>query len=312
MIIIYFKTSFPPTYLSYFQLFNTVSTRKRLLPNAVPTLNLTTKTIQSNPVAVTPRRQLERGEPSLASTSQENETMTYKDLDNFIAKIKNLKLEGWVTTIKDEEVWVKHFDLEHALPKFSLKVNSGLNFSLFVYGWSLPDTHPLYKDSKRSIRYNTLNRLISSFFNNSLCSGVDFSVENLDVLIHTVPLLADTYFDKGPSFQASTFYRSVNCKMFVEAPDILCTECKVVSNRGSKSVGTSDMQKALPLKNKAPLSACSKERLVVTLQQQRVVCKDLESKVQDLKKEIERNSVPVSEKFEKDLLTILDNNSLLI
>lgn len=81
--------------------------------------------------------------------------MTYKDLNNFKAKIG--KLEGWVTTVNEEEVWVKHFDFKHTLPKYSLMVNSGLDFCLFVYGWSLPDIHHLYRNSKHSIRYNKRN-----------------------------------------------------------------------------------------------------------------------------------------------------------
>ena len=39
--------------------------------------------------------------------------------------------------IKEEEVCIKYFDLKHALPKYALKINSGLNYTLFVYGWLL-------------------------------------------------------------------------------------------------------------------------------------------------------------------------------
>ena len=138
-------------------LFNTVSSRKRLLPEAVPTLNLPTKSVESSPV--TPRQLIKKFEPPSPKTSQSSSPLTqgstmsmiYRDLDSLKAKMKNLKLTGWVTNVKDEEIWFKHFDLKHVSPKFSLKVDSGLNFSLFVYGWLLCDAHPLYVENKRSL-----------------------------------------------------------------------------------------------------------------------------------------------------------------
>ena len=60
-----------------------------------------------------------------------------------------------------------------------------------------------------------------------------------------------------------------------------------------------------PLKSNAPLSSSSKERLVATVQKQRIVCKELEGRIAELEKEIERNSIPIDETMEKDILAIL-------
>ena len=66
----------------------------------------------------------------------------------------------------------------------------------------------------------------------------------------------------------------------------------------------------MPLKNNAPLTSCSKERLVATVQKQRLTCKELESQIQQMKTEIEDNSVTVNKDLENDLLQILGHTSL--
>ncbi|CAB3990166.1 Hypothetical predicted protein [Paramuricea clavata] len=60
-----------------------------------------------------------------------------------------------------------------------------------------------------------------------------------------------------------------------------------------------------PLKSNTSLLGSSKERLVATVQKQRIVCKELEGRIAELEKEIERNSIPIDETMEKDILAIL-------
>ncbi len=64
------------------------------------------------------------------------------------------------------------------------------------------------------------------------------------------------------------------------------------------------------MKNEAPLTSCSKERLITTVQKQRVVCKQLQSQVDDMKKDIKMNSIKVDETLENDTLNILKGNDL--
>ena len=62
---------------------------------------------------------------------------------------------------------------------------------------------------------------------------------------------------------------------------------------------------AASIKSNAPLSGSSKTRLVATVQQQRLVCKELEVRIAELEKEIKTNSIPIDETIEKDILAIL-------
>jgi hypothetical protein len=69
---------------------------------------------------------------------------------------------------------------------------------------------------------------------------------------------------------------------------------KVVQRPKEKS----HVQPPQPVKDKAPLPKSSKERLVATVQRQRIICKDLESRINQLEKEISKNSIPVDESLE--------------
>ncbi|CAB3982275.1 Hypothetical predicted protein [Paramuricea clavata] len=64
-----------------------------------------------------------------------------------------------------------------------------------------------------------------------------------------------------------------------------------------------------PVKSKAPLTTTSKSRLVATVQKKRLVCKELESRLTDLEKEIAKNSISVDENLEKDIFSILADRS---
>lgn len=235
----------------------------------MPTLNLPSKSVELKPATSTPRRLIQKQEP-IATSSRE--VPKYKDIKSFKKRLESLKLEGWVTEMKEEEVCIKYFDLKHALPKYSLKVDSGLNFTLFVYGWLLHETHSICVTNKRSVHHITLNQLISSFFGNNLCCGLSFSISALslpaNVVLHTIPLLEEQYSDQGPSFQATTFYRSLCCDIFVQEEGACCSECERFQKKSSKSVNSTNVGKAMPLKDNAPLSSCSKERLVASVQKQ--------------------------------------------
>ncbi|XP_028394454.1 uncharacterized protein LOC114518646 [Dendronephthya gigantea] len=75
-----------------------------------------------------------------------------------------------------------------------------------------------------------------------------------------------------------------------------------------KSSKAKAVKEARPVPAKAPLSATSKERLVATIQEQRVLTKQMEEKIAALEAEIEKNSIPVNEALEKDILAIFADN----
>ena len=70
------------------------------------------------------------------------------------------------------------------------------------------------------------------------------------------------------------------------------------------------MKKTTAVKDKAPLTGCSKDRLIATVQKQRVECKDLEHRLSNSEKEIQSNSIKVNKDLKNDILTILADSDL--
>jgi hypothetical protein len=69
-------------------------------------------------------------------------------------------------------------------------------------------------------------------------------------------------------------------------------------------------EEATALKDKAPLASCSKERLIATIKKQRVKCKDLESQIENMRKDISSNSIEIDKALEDDILAILGKNDM--
>ena len=169
------------------------------------------------------------------------------------------------------------------------------------------------------MRYTTLSTLLSLLQQLLLCSGLPvkepFNTIAVDpssdcsgnVVRHTVPINVKKYDETGPLFQAKIFLRSDDCNILSHEDQ--CLNCKNKEQSLQKSLKTKDAKEATPVSSKAPLTATGKERLVATIQEQRVVRKQLEERVNQLESEIEKNSINVNEALEKDLLDIYANNT---
>ena len=120
---------------------------------------------------------------------------------------------------------------------------------------------------------------------------------------HTIPIESYHYEEDGPPFQAKVFISSEQCELLCN--DISCSSCPEQERFLGKTKQNKAKQAVEPLKSNAPLSGSSKARLVATVQQQRLVCKELESRIAELEKEITTSSIPIDETMEKVILSIL-------
>ena len=285
-----------------------VSKRKRLIRGAIPSLNLPVKSVPVPPVQ--PRRELVRQQIGLPVP------VVYRNLEHFKKKILSLVMKGWSKTEDEDHVVFDLFHAPYILPKFSLSVTTGLNFSVAVYNWFLPDDHSIYNDHKRSVKYTSISSLMSTLEGAQICEGlsIDEHVNAIcedptpargssSVMRHTIPIERQHYEDGGPPFQAQVFIRSENCQLLCD--DISCSSCIKQERSLGKMREIKAKQAVEPLKSNAPLSGSSKARLVATVQKQRLVCKELEGRIAELEKEIKTNSIPIDETMEKDILAIL-------
>ena len=88
-------------------------------------------------------------------------TLIYNDFDEFKKRIGKLKIkEAWQITIEDELLKVFSMSSLHLLPEFKIYVDSSLDIFVRVFGWVLPDTHPLFTSCDKSFFQITLNNFI--------------------------------------------------------------------------------------------------------------------------------------------------------
>ena len=177
------------------------------------------------PPPVAPRHELVRQQVDLPVP------VVYRNLEHFKQKVLSLVMKGWSKTEDEDTVVFEFFHPPYTLPKLALSVATGLNFSVAVYNWFLPDSHPIYNNHKRSLKYTTISTLMSTLEGAEICEGLtkdehanamceDPSPSGSSSLMrHTIPIERKHYEEDGPPFQAHVFIRSENCELLCD--DIL-------------------------------------------------------------------------------------------
>ncbi len=166
------------------------------------------------------------------------------------------------------------------------------------------------------VSVSSLTAEIQSFY---VCPGLPLShdlpvtdpVDGVSQMTrHTVPISPDVYREKGVPYQVTLYIRSADCSMLQASSENVCDSCSKVLASEQKQQNKLIMKSTMPLKDKAPLAGCSKERLIATVQQQRMECKELKGKLSALEKDISRNSITVNEALERDICDIMGSTDL--
>ena len=109
--------------------------------------------------------------------------IVYHNLAHFKQRILPLKLQGWEKTENDSNVVFDLLSPSYTLPKLSLSIDTGLNFTVSVFNWLLPDTHNFYTKSKRSIHHVSLTQVMASLKDLNICQGLGITEPNHCVMI---------------------------------------------------------------------------------------------------------------------------------
>ena len=187
-----------------------------------------------------------------------------------------MKLSGWSRKETEHTFTLEYFDSEHAIPVYSVRVDSGLGFSVAVFGWFLPDTHELYCEHKRSLFHITAPSLCKAVQEFSVCPGLPEVLNAVDpvhgvsrITRHSVPFLPELYGDDGPPFKVKVFAGSENCAVLCNlTEEESCQSCLSTFQAQKRKADITSEKKSMPVKDKAPLASCSKERLVASIKQQ--------------------------------------------
>ena len=137
----------------------TDATRKRLLPGAIPTLNLPPKSFETETKPRRPPKRHETHQESPAASTSKESSRVYKHLDDFKRRVAAVKLTNWSRKEHEQKFIFEYFDGKHTLPVFSVIVDSGLGFSIAMFGWFLPDDHEIYLEHNRSLFHVTISAL---------------------------------------------------------------------------------------------------------------------------------------------------------
>ena len=239
----------------------------------MPTENLPTK---SHEVAKAERRILVRHDIK-PSTSQE-ETTSFEHssaagmstIEELIAHLDTSQM--WkVEEMQDKEVSIKLFEEPYSVPKYTVLINSGLEFSVFAYQWPIPDDHEIYKSTNRSVRNCHMKDLLKKLESCSMCVGLPDTDEVKDVAVdpttqeytpgavvrHSVPKEPTT---EEPNFEVFVSCRSVDCRMIKEAISAeknSCQPCATAFNSVNRAVRRKSKASAEPAKSKASLVGMS-------------------------------------------------------
>ena len=291
----------------------------------MPTENLPVK---SHDVEKTERRVLVRKTDSeLCTSSAVSPTPEPKitDIEYLINLIEEVEIQPWkVDKSNASELKFELFDAIHYLPKYSIVVDSALYFSVHAYHWPIPDDHVIYQQRKRSVKYNNFIELLELFSSSNICQGLtedddvkpvavdatqSHTVSSGTVVRHSIPKLLSS--DKE-HFEISLSYRCVTCDVILDNNDSTgtCKPCLKAAQAIKKSARKKTQSSSAPAKKKAPLAACGADKLRATVKAQRLECKQLEAKLDQLQTEIKKDGVGVSEGLEKDILTIMGGQNL--
>ena len=234
-----------------------------------------------------------------------------------------------MTQCTDSEARFEFRDSQFAIPKYVVIVDSCLHFSLHVFNWLLPDQHEIYSSRRRRItsselpgllhclkkeQYELCNGLKQNEFLNSIAEdSVDpehHSLGSSDVVRHIVP----RSINMETTYSTMVVLRSVDCIVLlmedVRDEQLSCSSCSKLEKKITQQQARKERQSNVPAKSKAPLAACSAEKLRATVVADRLQCKLLEKQVKNLQSQITKHAVNVSKPLEKDLLTIMSGQNL--
>ena len=279
-------------------------TKKKLKVGSIPTLNMPKKE-NTNPLPA--RGVLVRNKSYNARV---------KSLPELIHKSQCLYLpRGWITkTTFDSMIFLKYSSCS-SIPKFNIIIDTGLCFTIKVFDWLLPEDHQIYKSSKRSINNINIDDIITKLDHSQICKGVDIQELCGKLAFHVLPQIEQTEDSDEEiplkPYESKVYVRTKECQMLICDKNI-CAPCMYHINRKNQELNMKQANLKKPAKRKAPISKTAPQRVLLTLQQHRLHCSQLEQKIENMKSELETSSVQIDNELNNDFINILSDSNTKI
>jgi hypothetical protein len=220
-------------------------------------------------------------------------------------------LNDWSVTCTENVVRIWKVDVPYIIPTYDIQIDDSLGFTLNVYGWFLPEDHMIYKSTKRSLRNITVSDLIREILQLEVCAGHTVDAFTGNSVHHVLPISIDPFerTEASSPFPCKEYNRAKDCKMLVNEGESNCSVCQDSIRIQEVAKRRKRARENVPASNKAPVSLTSPNRIKLTLQAQRIQCKQLEHEIEKMKIEVDKKSIPVTNDLSNDLLSIISDSS---
>ena len=108
----------------------------------------------------------------------------------------------------------------------------------------------------------------------------------------------------GPRFHQDEYFRSVKCKLLVAADNQICSPCSSDFINLRYEHNCKEARLLLPAKLNAPISQTNPDRLKLKIQGYRLECKQLKTRLVELKESLETHSKPVELQLNQDFISL--------
>lgn len=277
---------------------------------ALPTLNMPKRSHDTTKPAARPWRSVVNVNPITESSKK-----YYQSFKDLCKRVKTLKtLNDWIVQELEDRLVLKKKSSQVMLPEIQIMIDDSLGFTIYVFGWLLPEDHELYTTNLRSVTNITVSDLVKSIGTLSICPEVKPFELSSSILHHVIaksvdPLLNDD--DDGSSFPHQEYWRTRGCAVLFDNGKQCCS-CHHYSHKSELSHMAKQKKLAEPAHLFSPVSQTTPERIKLTLQMQRFKCAELEQKLEEMKLEIQKSSVEVDHQLSQDITSILGKSDMNI
>ncbi|XP_065061651.1 uncharacterized protein LOC135688649 [Rhopilema esculentum] len=289
---------FRPDQLYYY------NNRKTLKEGAIPTVNLPEKSLPNQPQGCRSESQIAKRE-ILRFSSHSTAAPCYTDFKQFIKRVGDLKLDIEIKA-STNSCYIAKKDIQYTVPKFEIVVEENLSFAVRVFGWLLKPSCSFLKQSGCTFKNLTLSTLMKDLQTAVLCSGINtrigFEYQNKSMIHHVVPMVVSCMSSSmvETPLKQQEYLRATSCEVLLQ-DEGQCLPCKSKEQYEAKQKKRKDDTKCSAAKLKAPLSATHPVRIKLALQENRIKCKQLELRLEEMKREIDTKAKPVSNDLGDDL-----------
>ena len=225
----------------------------------------------------------------------------------------------WEVKIQNNLAILNYVTSNYVIHKFQIFIDQSLSFSLSVYGWMLTEDHELYVMHNRSLLNVKLSNFIQRLENYVLCDGITTPDPNKECSFqkHVIPKIFNyseyQQLQFKPRSHQDEYYRPITCKLILTgnpSEKNTCSPCcflhqKFISERNHKVSVLNQ-----PAKLNAPTSP---ERIKLTLQNQRLKCKQLQQELSKMRSALEKHGESVEHQLNEDFQKIFsgcDKNTI--